>query len=58
MKFEIYPDRTGHYRWRLLAPTGETLSASPEAFATPDAARAAVLTLQATIATAPVEDAQ
>jgi uncharacterized protein YegP (UPF0339 family) len=41
-KFDIYKDRAGHYRWRLIASNGEKVATSGEAFASQsNAARAA-----------------
>lgn len=31
-KFEIYPDKAGAYRWRLVASNGQIVAASGEAF--------------------------
>jgi uncharacterized protein YegP (UPF0339 family) len=33
MKFEIYADAGGHYRWRLVSSNGQTVASSGEAFA-------------------------
>jgi uncharacterized protein YegP (UPF0339 family) len=32
MKFEIYADAGGHYRWRLVASNGKTVASSGESF--------------------------
>ena len=32
MTFEIYPDRSGEYRWRLRARNGELMAVSEEGF--------------------------
>ncbi len=32
MKFEIYPDKAGKYRWRLVANNGQTIASSGESF--------------------------
>ncbi len=34
MKFEIYPDKGGRYRWRVTAKNGEIVGASSQGFAT------------------------
>ncbi len=31
-KFEIYPDKGGEYRWRLIASNGQNVASSGEAF--------------------------
>lgn len=41
-KFDIYRDRSGKYRWRLIASNGEKIATSGESFASRfNAARAA-----------------
>jgi uncharacterized protein YegP (UPF0339 family) len=32
MKFEIYADAGGNYRWRLVATNGQTIATSGESF--------------------------
>ena len=32
MKFEIYPDKAGKYRWRLVADNSQTIASSGESF--------------------------
>jgi hypothetical protein len=41
MKFEIYVDRSGEYRWRLAASNGQTIASSGESFASKANARRA-----------------
>ena len=41
MKFEIYADAGGHYRWRLVASNGQTVASSGESFASKANARRA-----------------
>ena len=33
MRFEIYQDRAGKWRWRLIAANGERVAASGQSFA-------------------------
>jgi uncharacterized protein YegP (UPF0339 family) len=33
MKFEIYADASGQYRWRLVAANGQNIASSGESFA-------------------------
>lgn len=40
--FELYEDRAGRYRWRLLASNGEIIADSGEGYATKSAARDAI----------------
>ena len=41
MKFEIYADASGRYRWRLVASNGQTVASSGESFASKANARRA-----------------
>ena len=41
-RFEIYRDRTEHYRWRLVDADGQTVSVSAVPFETLDDCRVAV----------------
>ena len=31
-KFEVYKDKAGEYRWRLVAPNGQSIAASGEGY--------------------------
>ena len=33
MRFEVYPDRRGRYRWRLIAANGQIVASSAQSFA-------------------------
>ncbi len=33
MKFEVYKDTGGNYRWRLVSSNGQTVASSGESFA-------------------------
>jgi hypothetical protein len=41
MKFEIYADAGGNFRWRLVASNGQTVASSGESFASKQNARRA-----------------
>ena len=41
MRFEIYADASGSYRWRLVASNGQTVAPSGESFASKANARRA-----------------
>jgi hypothetical protein len=41
MRFEIYADASGSYRWRLVASNGQTVASSGESFASKANARRA-----------------
>jgi len=40
-KFEVYPDSSGKYRWRLIATNGQNVGSSGEAFDSKSNARRA-----------------
>lgn len=37
-KFEVYPDKGGHYRWRLVSSNGQTTASSGEGFSSKESA--------------------
>jgi uncharacterized protein YegP (UPF0339 family) len=41
MKFEIYADASGQYRWRLVSSNGQNVASSGESFASKANARRA-----------------
>jgi uncharacterized protein YegP (UPF0339 family) len=47
MKFEIYVDASGQYRWRLRASNGQIVASSGESFASKANARAAAENVKA-----------
>jgi hypothetical protein len=56
-KFEIYADKGGDYRWRLIANNGEPVASSGEAFASKANAKRAAETVKANAGSASIEDA-
>lgn len=54
-RFEIYTDASGQYRFRLVAPNGETIC-SGEAYTTFAACRNGVLAVRAHARDAEIED--
>lgn len=54
MKFHIYKDSSGKYRWRLKARNGQTVAASGEAFSSKSAARTAAENVQANAGSAQI----
>ena len=38
-RYEIYQDRAGEWRWRLVAPNGKIIDASAESYSTKDGCR-------------------
>lgn len=56
MKFEIYTDEVGTYRWRLLASGGQVMATSRESYACPVDVHRAIVALQASIPVARIVD--
>lgn len=57
MKFEIYKDSGGHYRWRLVSSNGQTIASSGEGFASHSNAKRAAENVKTHAGSAPIEDA-
>jgi uncharacterized protein YegP (UPF0339 family) len=56
-KFEVYPDKGGHYRWRLVAGNGQTTASSGESFSSHASAKHAAEGVKESAATAEIVDA-
>ena len=56
MKFEIYADSSGNYRWRLRASNGQIVASSGESFASKGNAREAAENVKARAGSAEVVD--
>jgi len=56
MKFEIYKDTDGLYRWLLIASDGQLMAMSREGYACLKDARRVVIGLQASIPVARIVD--
>ena len=56
MKFEIYQDETGAFRWRLLASDGQVMATSRQSYSRRDYVRHAIVALQASIPVARIDD--
>ena len=54
MKFEIYADASGSYRWRLVASNGQTVASSGESFASKASARRAAENVKENAGTAEI----
>jgi uncharacterized protein len=54
-KFELFEDKTGQYRFRLLAGNGEIIAVS-EAYATKSGAKNGIESVKANAGTATVDD--
>ena len=56
VKFEIYKDEVGAYRWRLLASDGQVMATSRESYARSEDVHRAIVALQASIPVARIVD--
>lgn len=56
MKFVIYADTSGKYRWRLVAGNGQTVASSGEAFGSQANARRAAENVRDNAGSADVEE--
>lgn len=56
LKFEIYTDEGGIYRWRLLASDGQVMATSKESYRRSEDVRRAIVALQASIPVARIVD--
>jgi len=41
-KFELYTDAKSEYRWRLVAPNGQSIASSGEGYKSKDSAKAGI----------------
>lgn len=41
-KFELYTDAKGEYRWRLIAPNGQSIASSGEGYKAKESAKAGI----------------
>lgn len=57
MKFVIYKDSAGNYRWRLVSSNGQTVASAGESFTSHSNAKRAAENVKAHAGSAPVEDA-
>lgn len=56
VKFEIYADEAGAYRWRLLASDGQLMATSKEHYQRREDVHRAIVALQASIPVARIVD--
>jgi len=54
-KFEHYKDARGEFRWRLVAPNGQTI-ATGEGYKTKDSARNGIESVKKNAPAAPIEE--
>lgn len=57
MKFQVYKDMAGEYRWRLLASNGQSVASSGEGYTRREDVHRAIVALQASIPVATIVDA-
>ena len=55
MKFEVYADRSGEFRWRLRARNGELMAVSEEGFTRKNSCLNSVKRIQQEAASAEIE---
>jgi len=56
MKFEVYTDAAGEFRWRLKAANGEPIASSGEGYKSKDSALHAIDLIKKGAADAPIVD--
>ncbi len=56
MKFKVYKDRRGEFRWRLVASNGRTVADSGEGYDSRSNARRAAENVKAGAGSATIED--
>jgi hypothetical protein len=56
-KFEVYDDKSGHYRWRLISSNGQETAMSAHHFASHADAKRACEALKEHVATAEIVEA-
>jgi uncharacterized protein YegP (UPF0339 family) len=57
-KFEVYPDSSGQYRWRLVSSNGQTTATSGESFSSHANAKRAAEGVKEHAASAEIVDAE
>ena len=55
-KFEIYKDKKGEFRWRLVASNGQSIASSGEGYKTKESAKAGIESVKKNAPTAPIEE--
>lgn len=53
-KFEVYKDKAGEYRWRLVAPNGKSIADSGEGYSSKEACLDGIQSVQKHAAAATV----
>jgi uncharacterized protein YegP (UPF0339 family) len=55
-KFELYKDSRGEFRWRLVAPNGQTIASSGEGYKSKESAKAGIESVKKNAPAAPIEE--
>ena len=55
-KFELYKDKKGEFRWRLLASNGQAIASSGEGYTTMANAKAGIESVKKNASTAAIEE--
>lgn len=55
-KFEIYKDSKGEFRWRLIAPNGQTIATGGEGYKSKESVKNGIESVKKNAPAAPVEE--
>jgi uncharacterized protein YegP (UPF0339 family) len=55
-KFELYKDKKGEFRWRLIASNGQVIANSGEGYKTKESAKNGMASVKKNAPTATIED--
>ena len=55
-KFELYKDKKGEYRWRLVASNGQAIASSGEGYTTKESAKAGIESVKKNAPAAAIEE--
>jgi len=55
-KFELYKDKKGEFRWRLVASNGQAIASSGEGYTTMASAKAGIASVKKNAPTAAIEE--
>ena len=55
-KFELYKDKSGEFRWRLVASNGQAIASSGEGYKTKESAKAGIESVKKNAPTAEIKE--
>lgn len=55
-KFELYKDKSGEFRWRLVASNGQAIASSGEGYKSKESAKAGIESVKKNATAAPIEE--